>query len=222
MKPNSGRLLIWGLIILVCSAFDVEAAGVTLAWDPASSPNIAGYRLHSGTTSGVYSQTIELGNATSTLVSNLATGKTYFFVVTAYNTMGVESAPSNEVSYLAPPTTGPAPTVTPTPTPKATATPTATPTPTPTPGTAVMLSPPPGSTFSSSSVTFTWSAGNATNYFLFVGSSLHGADIYNSGIVMVHSKTVNNIPTDGRTIYVTLGSQVNGSWTYKNYSYKAF
>jgi len=107
MKPNLGRLLIWGLIILVCSAFEVEAAVVTLAWDLSSSPNIAGYRLYSGTTSGVYSQTSELGNATSTLVSNLVTGKTYFFVVTAYNTMGVESARSNEVSYLAPPTTVP-------------------------------------------------------------------------------------------------------------------
>ena len=113
MKPNPGRLLIWGLIILVCSAFEVEAAVVTLAWDLSSSPDIAGYRLYSGTTSGVYSQTSELGNATSTLVSNLVTGKTYFFVVTAYNTMSVESAPSNEVSYLAPPTTGPAQMVTP-------------------------------------------------------------------------------------------------------------
>jgi hypothetical protein len=212
MKPNSGRLLIWGLIILVCSAFEVEAAGVTLAWDPASSPNIAGYRLHSGTTSGVYSQTIELGNATSTLVSNLVTGKTYFFVVTAYNTMGVESAPSNEVSYLAP-----SPSATPTPTPSAT--------PTFTPRTTVpeqMVSPTPGSTFTSSSVTFNWSAGSATAYILVVGSSLHGFDIYNSGIVTVHSKTVNNIPTDGRTIYVTLGSQVNGSWSTKDYTYKAF
>lgn len=125
MKPNPGRLLIWGLIILVCSAFEVEAADVTLAWDPSSSPNVAGYRLHSGTTSGVYSQTSELGNATSTLVSNLVTGKTYFFVVTAYNTMGVESARSNEVSYLAPPTTVP----------------------------EQMVSPTPGSTFTSSSVT---------------------------------------------------------------------
>jgi len=85
-----------------------------------------------------------------------------------------------------------------------------------------MLSPPPGSTFTSSSVTFTWSAGSATAYFLFVGSSPNAADIYNSGIVTVHSKTVNNIPSDGRTVYVTLGSQVNGSWTYKNYTYKAF
>ena len=27
--------------------------------------------------------------------------------------------------------------------------------------------------------------------------------------------------TDGRTIYVTLGSQVNGSWTTIDYTYKA-
>jgi hypothetical protein len=85
-----------------------------------------------------------------------------------------------------------------------------------------MLSPPPGSTFSSSSVTFTWSAGSASAYFLFVGSSLHSADIYNSGQVTVLSKTVSNIPVDGRTVYVTLGSKVNGSWTVNSYTYTAF
>ena len=85
-----------------------------------------------------------------------------------------------------------------------------------------MLTPPPGSTLTSSSVTFTWSAGSASAYFLFVGNSLHGADIYNSGAVTVQSKTVNNIPIDGRTIYVTLGSKVNGSWFTKDYTYKAF
>src|SRR5438552_17620673 len=120
----------------------------------------------------------------------------------------------------------PNPTATPTPTttatPTATPTPTVTPTPTPATGAAVMSNPPPGSTFTSSSVTFTWSAGSATAYFLVVGSSLHGADIYNSGLVTVLSKTVNNVPTDGRTIYVTLGSQVNGSWSTKDYAYTAF
>ena len=85
-----------------------------------------------------------------------------------------------------------------------------------------MLSPLPGSTFGSSTVTFTWSAGSATSYFLFVGNSSHKADIYNSGTVTVRSKTVTNIPTDGRTIYVTLGSQVNGSWVTQDYTYKAF
>src|SRR5437764_3138685 len=58
----------------------------------------------------------------------------------------------------------PSPTPTPTPTPTATPTPTVTPTPTPATGAAVMISPPPGSTFTSSSVTFTWSAGSATAY----------------------------------------------------------
>ena len=116
---------------------------------------------------------------------------------------------------------GPTPTPTPTPTPGGTPTPTPTPTPPPT-GPAVMLNPPPGSTFTSSTVTFQWSAGSATAYFLFVGSSLYGTDIYNSGQITVLSKTVNNIPTDGRTIYVTLGSKVNGSWVANNYTYKAF
>jgi sugar lactone lactonase YvrE len=125
------------------------------------------------------------------------------------------------------PTPTPAPTPTPSPTPRPSTTPTPSPTPTPTPtppttGPAVMLIPPPGATFTSSSVTFSWSAGSATAYFLLVGSSPNGADIYNSGIVTVHSKTVNNIPTDGRTIYATLLSEVNNSWTFKSYTYKAF
>ena len=143
---------------------------------------------------------------------------------TIYVTLGSQvngSWTTNNYTYTAfnsSATPTPTPTVTPTPTP----TPTATPTPTPATGAAVMISPSPGSTFTSSSVTFTWSAGSATAYFLFVGSSLHGADIYNSGIVTVQSKTVNNIPTDGRTIYVTLGSQVSGSWSTKDYTYTAF
>ena len=85
-----------------------------------------------------------------------------------------------------------------------------------------MVSPTPGSTFNSSTVTFNWTAVSSNNYILFVGSSLHAADIYNSGIVHVTSRTVSNIPTDGRTIYVTLGSQVNDSWVAKSYTYTAF
>jgi len=85
-----------------------------------------------------------------------------------------------------------------------------------------MISPPPGSTFTSSTVTFQWTAGSATAYSLLVGSSVHGADIHNSGPMTVLSRTVNNIPTDGRTIYVTLLSRVNNSWVLNDYTYKAF
>jgi len=64
--------------------------------------NIAGYRLHYGTSSGDYTQTIEVGNTTTALVSNLTAGTTYYFVVTAYDTSNVESPSSNEVSYIVP------------------------------------------------------------------------------------------------------------------------
>jgi hypothetical protein len=54
-----------------------------------------------------------------------------------------------------------------------------------------------------------------------VGSSPSLPDIYGSNDVTVHSLTVSNIPTDGRAIYVTLWSDVNGNWVSTNYTYKA-
>src|SRR5207302_6900558 len=79
------------LLFLALTAISVRAQGVTLAWDPDSDPTVTGYRLYVGTYSGVYTQTVEVGNATSTLVSNLASGATYYFAVTAYNSASVES-----------------------------------------------------------------------------------------------------------------------------------
>jgi hypothetical protein len=114
-KTRTHRILLLtgSLIILVCSVCNIQAAPtVTLAWNPAS--NVAGYRLYCGTASHVYTQTIEVGNTTTTLVSNLVAGRTYFFAVTGYTTTGLESPPSNEVSYPVPLAT---PTPTPTPTP---------------------------------------------------------------------------------------------------------
>src|SRR5207245_8861142 len=118
-----------------------------------------------------------------------------------------------------PPSSTAAASTTPTPTP----TPTSTPPPPTTPtGLAVMFSSSPGSTFTSSTVTFQWSAGSATGYALIIGSSPGGADIYVSNVLHVLSATVNNIPTDGRNIYVRLYSQVNNSWTFNSYTYTAF
>src|SRR2546423_6303007 len=88
-------------------------------------------------------------------------------------------------------------------------------------GSAVMVSPVPGSTFTSSSVTFSWSAGSATAYCLLVGSSPSTTNIYSSGQTAALSVTVNNIPTDGRAISVTLLSLVNGLWSVNSYTYTA-
>lgn len=85
-----------------------------------------------------------------------------------------------------------------------------------------MVSPAPGSTLSGSTVTFQWSPGSATSFALTLGSNPQGIDIYSSGVISATSATVNNIPTDGRTIYVTLYSKVNNTWVNNTYTYTAF
>jgi BACON domain-containing protein/fibronectin type III domain protein len=70
----------------------------SLTWAADTSTGLAGYKVYLGTASGVYGTSLNVGNVTSYVVSNLAVGTTYYFVVTAYNTSGSESPPSNEVS----------------------------------------------------------------------------------------------------------------------------
>lgn len=72
---------------------------VTLAWNPSPSTSVAGYRLYQGAASQTYTNTIDVGDLTSVTVSNLTAGTTYFFAVTAYDLIGLESAFSGEVSY---------------------------------------------------------------------------------------------------------------------------
>ncbi len=69
-----------------------------LAWDANNEADLAGYRVYVGLASGAYSTSIDVGTVTSYTLTGLATGTTYYFAVTAYDTSGNESAPSNEVS----------------------------------------------------------------------------------------------------------------------------
>jgi hypothetical protein len=78
-------------------------ADVSLAWNPSPDPAVAGYRLYAGTASGVYNQTIEVGNSAATVLSSLIAGHAYYFAVTAYTVNGIESSPSNEIRYKTPP-----------------------------------------------------------------------------------------------------------------------
>src|SRR5262249_10319851 len=89
------------LAFLLCSVATPSPAAqnVNLAWDPNAAPNIAGYRVYSGVSSGVYTQQLEVGTSTSVIVSNLVEGATYFFTVTDYDSSALESSRSNEVSY---------------------------------------------------------------------------------------------------------------------------
>lgn len=74
----------------------------TLEWDPNSESDLAGYRMYVGTASGEYGEPIDVGLTTTYTVTGLLPGRTYYFAVTAYNTSGLESGKSNEVSYTVP------------------------------------------------------------------------------------------------------------------------
>lgn len=88
------------LLIMVICFSNVFAAEVNLAWDSSPS-NPDGYRIHYGTSPGNYTQTIDVGNVTEYMVSELQTDVIYYFVVSAYNEFG-ESGYSNEAQWPTP------------------------------------------------------------------------------------------------------------------------
>ena len=75
-----------------------NAATLTLAWNPNPEPDIAGYVLYWGTQSGVYTSNSNVGNVTMKQVTGLADATVYYFAVKAYNTAGLMSGYSSEVS----------------------------------------------------------------------------------------------------------------------------
>ena len=84
---------------------EVSNGTATLSWQPPTEntdntplEDLAGFRIYYGTESGNYSESVDVGaGVTEYVVENLSSG-TWYFVVTAYNSLGIESAPSDEVS----------------------------------------------------------------------------------------------------------------------------
>ena len=83
---------------------------------------------------------------------------------------------------------------------------------------ATMTSPAPGSTLTGTSVTFSWT-NSAQTYWIDRGSSAGTWDLYRSGELSGTSHTINNLPSDGRTVYIRLSTVVNGQWQSNNYTY---
>lgn len=94
------------LSLIALSAFASISAfaqnGVTLAWDPSASTNVAGYRVYYGVGSRTYTNHISVGSATNATLSGLAWGTTYYFAATAYDANGIESDYSSETNYTTP------------------------------------------------------------------------------------------------------------------------
>jgi hypothetical protein len=85
---------------------------------------------------------------------------------------------------------------------------------------AVINSPSPNSTLSSSSVTFDWSgASGPVEYVLRVGTTGAGSsDVFYSGGITATNQTV-TVPMNGTTLYVRLSQAINDAWRTTDYTY---
>ena len=154
-----------------------------------------------------------------TLDLNTTAASNTAYNVTITNPDG-QSRTGNGILAVGSAVPSPSPTVTPTPTATPLPTPTPTPTPAPTPPygeiTEPTPSPSPGAVLINSTVTFKWTSGIATAYWLTIGdqrvSEPGGSNIFSSGQTGGRSWTVSNLPTDGRALSVRLWSLVNGAW----------
>jgi PA14 domain/K319L-like, PKD domain len=86
------------LVIATCVSAASAEASVRLAWEANTEPDIAGYRLSYGTTSGQYATTIDVGNVTTFDFFEPNTSVKYFLAVRAYNAAGLSGPYSNEIS----------------------------------------------------------------------------------------------------------------------------
>jgi len=99
-------LLMFLLILIGCGGGADTDSGksggmIKLAWDSNTEPNLAGYKIYYGTTTGTYDNSIDVGNVTTYDLTSLPQGQTYFIVATAYDTSNNESGYSTEVSGMA-------------------------------------------------------------------------------------------------------------------------
>lgn len=105
--------LAWA-VWLIASVAVARAADVSLEWDANTEADLAGYNLTGASlTTGVpaYRASI-LAPFTAHTASGLVPGASYIFTLTAFTSTGLESGPSNAVSYTVPvPIPPPAPIV---------------------------------------------------------------------------------------------------------------
>ncbi len=87
-----------------------------------------------------------------------------------------------------------------------------------------ITSPVPAGVLPGANVTFQWTANSTavTEWWLYVGSSLGGTDILNTGALGASlTANVSGLPVDGRTIWVRLWFRVDGLWESADFQFTA-
>ena len=106
MIVRKALLIMCGIILFSTPAL---AGHLDLAWHPNTEPDLAGYRIYYGTTSGEYTDYIDVVGSTSARITDLMDDTEYFVALTAYDIDGNESGFSGEVSAFATAGDDPAP-----------------------------------------------------------------------------------------------------------------
>src|SRR5690242_18982408 len=88
--------LVPALAAALSPAAEASAAQASLLWDYTAS-GAAGFALYCGTSSGSYTNRIDVGNTTSYTLTGLADAATYFCSAVAYDSGRQDSLYSNEV-----------------------------------------------------------------------------------------------------------------------------
>jgi hypothetical protein len=105
--PRCGQLskplsLIFVALLFLLTPRAALSSQVTIAWDANSQPQVKGYKLYYGTSSGQYTTNADVENQTAATPSGLQAGAAYFFAATAYDSSGNESNYSQELSFTIP------------------------------------------------------------------------------------------------------------------------
>ena len=189
-------------LILFMTASSINAASVSLSWNANSESDLAGYKIYQrklpSTNYGfpIFTGLPSNPNSPQITITNLTEGETYGFIGTAFDTSGNESSPTPEkqitISNGGGSSTFPPP----------------------------MSSPAPGSTLTTSTVTFT--GGHSSQdlaHWLYVGTSVGAKNLHDSGDMGTgHSRTVSGLPTTG-TIYVRWYSKNGSGWQAQDHTF---
>jgi hypothetical protein len=107
LRSSAALVLVALTLVLAPDSAFAETFGV--AWDPSADPAVVGYVVRVGSTSGIYTQSFDVGGATTFSYPAAVPGVAYYFSVVAYAPGPVFSLPSAEVSGFsnAPPTIAP-------------------------------------------------------------------------------------------------------------------
>src|SRR3982751_1331100 len=95
VSPGRAPLLFFVLFLLLIGYQPARA--ITLSWDAVTNSSVSGYSSYRGTVSRVYSVSNNVGLTTTSTVTGLVAGTTYYFAVTAFGATGLQSDYSAEM-----------------------------------------------------------------------------------------------------------------------------